>query len=45
MWFWKLGELILQMANADDLDNDLDTLLATYEHKWNRTLLHSVAFY
>ncbi|BET00374.1 RNA polymerase II subunit A C-terminal domain phosphatase [Nesidiocoris tenuis] len=38
-------ELMTVMANADDLDNDLDTLLATYEHKWNRTLLHSVAFY
>uniref|UniRef100_A0A0A9XXW5 RNA polymerase II subunit A C-terminal domain phosphatase SSU72 n=1 Tax=Lygus hesperus TaxID=30085 RepID=A0A0A9XXW5_LYGHE len=38
-------ELMTVMANSDDLDNDIDTVLASYEHKWNRSLLHSVAFY
>ncbi|XP_014243194.1 RNA polymerase II subunit A C-terminal domain phosphatase SSU72 [Cimex lectularius] len=38
-------ELITMMSNADDLDNEIDNLLATYEQKCNRAILHCVLFY
>ena len=35
----------LQIENLDDLENELDEVLPKLEKKWNRNLLHSVAFY
>uniref|UniRef100_A0A023F9B0 RNA polymerase II subunit A C-terminal domain phosphatase SSU72 n=3 Tax=Triatominae TaxID=70999 RepID=A0A023F9B0_TRIIF len=38
-------ELITMMSNAEDLDNEIDSLLHSYEAKCNRAILHCVLFY
>lgn len=35
----------LQMAQSDDLDNDIDELLHDFESKCQRSVLHCVLFY
>lgn len=36
---------IFQMANSDDLDNDIDELLQDFEAKCQRPILHCLLFY
>ncbi|XP_022648609.1 RNA polymerase II subunit A C-terminal domain phosphatase SSU72-like isoform X2 [Varroa jacobsoni] len=38
-------DLAQQMAESDDLDNDIDELLQEFESKKSRTILHSIQFY
>ncbi|XP_073977180.1 ssu72 CTD phosphatase isoform X1 [Rhodnius prolixus] len=38
-------ELITMMSNTEDLDNEIDSLLHSYEAKCNRAILHCVLFY
>ncbi|RWS22299.1 RNA polymerase II subunit A C-terminal domain phosphatase SSU72-like protein [Leptotrombidium deliense] len=37
-------ELALTMLQCDDLDNEIDEMLQEFEHKTERTLLHTIAF-
>lgn len=37
-------DMALSMANAEDLDNELDELLTELETTINRPLLHTIAF-
>ena len=36
---------MFQMAQSDDLDNDIDELLQEFESRCQRTILHTVVFY
>lgn len=36
---------VFQLANSEDLDNDIDELLHEFESKFSRTILHTVLFY
>lgn len=36
---------MFQLANSEDLDNDIDELLHEFESKFARTILHTVLFY
>ena len=36
---------LLQLAESEDLDNDMGELLQFFESKCNRPLLHTVVFY
>lgn len=36
---------MLQLANSDDLDNDIDELLHEFESKFDKSVLHTVVFY
>lgn len=36
---------MFQLANSEDLDNDIDELLHEFESKFVRTILHTVLFY
>lgn len=37
--------MFFQLANSEDLDNDIDELLHEFESKFARTILHTVLFY
>lgn len=37
--------LVWQMADSEDLDNDIDELLQEFESDKNRPILHTVQFY
>jgi len=34
-----------QLYSSDDLDNEVDEILQDFEHKVNRTILHTALFY
>lgn len=38
-------ELVEIFADADDLDDDMDDIIASFENKCKRPILHTVAFY
>lgn len=38
-------ELMTELANSDDLDDDIDDMLCELESKIGKTILHSVLFY
>lgn len=40
-----ISDMMVDMANADDLDNDIDELLHDFEAKTQRPVLHCVLFY
>jgi RNA polymerase II subunit A C-terminal domain phosphatase SSU72 len=37
--------IFFQLANSDDLDNDIDELLHEFESKFDKSILHTVLFY
>lgn len=44
--FFLTRRLFFQLANSDDLDNDIDSLLYEFEStKFGRMMLHTVLFY
>lgn len=42
---FAICDLIIMMAQSDDLDNDIDELLHDFEGKCQRSVLHCVLFY
>jgi len=40
-----LCDLVQNIANADDLDNDIEDILQEFEGKSQREILHTVLFY
>lgn len=42
---FMICELITRLYSADDLDNDIDEILQDFEHKVNRSILHTAIFY
>lgn len=37
--------VLMQLAKADDLDDTIEMVVAEFEEKHSKTLLHSIAFY
>lgn len=37
--------ICFQLYSSDDLDNEVDEILQDFEHKVNRTILHTALFY
>ncbi|KAK7093892.1 RNA polymerase II subunit A C-terminal domain phosphatase SSU72-like [Littorina saxatilis] len=42
---FMICEMVTMLYSSDDLDNEVDEILQDFEHKVNRTILHTALFY
>ncbi|XP_072174424.1 RNA polymerase II subunit A C-terminal domain phosphatase SSU72-like [Diadema setosum] len=42
---FRFSSLAMKLESAEDLENDIDELIQSFEHEMNITVLHTVCFY